>query len=195
MKVYFTADTHFGHGRIIQYCNRPFQNAESQDRVILENFCEVLRPGDVLYHLGDISWSSWDVKKYFLSCLPTKEVHLILGNHDRLKEVEYLEMGFRSVSPYKEIRMDVVRGTKDIQGSSTRVVLCHYPLESWNGGYDSGAVHLHGHCHGKLESIRQRRMDVGVDVHNYTPWSWEEIRKYLEARDGIENIKKRSGVN
>ena len=28
MQVWFTADTHFGHGNIIKYCQRPFMSRE-----------------------------------------------------------------------------------------------------------------------------------------------------------------------
>jgi len=180
-RTFFTADTHFGHGRIIQYCQRPFSDARSQDEAILERFNEVLRPGDVLYHLGDVSWSSFPIKEQFLRRLNTREVHLILGNHDNRKVGEYLAMGFRSVQTYKEVRMDVVRGTMDKPGSSTPVSLFHYPQRSWNhkGG---GGIALYGHCHGSLEPGLDRSMDVGVDTHNFYPWAWEEIREIMKGR-------------
>ena len=30
MQVWFTADTHFGHGNIIKYCQRPFMSREER---------------------------------------------------------------------------------------------------------------------------------------------------------------------
>src|SRR5260221_546680 len=33
MKVWFTADTHFGHGNIIKYCNRPFLTDAEREEV------------------------------------------------------------------------------------------------------------------------------------------------------------------
>lgn len=181
MATFFTSDSHFGHSRIIQYCNRPFRSSEEQDEVILDNFNKTLKPGDTLYHLGDVAWSTVNIKRDFLDKLPTREVHLILGNHDNLDTQAYLKMGFRSVSEYKEIRMDIVKGGPGINGSSTKVILCHYPLRSWNGK-GHGAIALYGHCHGTLEPGLDRSMDVGVDTHDFYPWSWEDIKMKLQGK-------------
>lgn len=181
MGTFFSADTHFGHGRIIQYCNRLFDGYQSMDAEILRRFNEVLKPGDVLYHLGDVAWSTVNIKRDFLDKLPTREVHLILGNHDNQDTQAYLKMGFRSVSEYKEIRMDIIKGSVGINGSSTKVILCHYPLRSWNGK-GHGAIALYGHCHGTLEPGLDRSMDVGVDTHNFYPWSWEDIKMKLQGK-------------
>ena len=34
-KTYFIADTHFGHGAIIRYENRPFKDTKEQEEVLL----------------------------------------------------------------------------------------------------------------------------------------------------------------
>lgn len=180
-RTYFSADTHFGHGRIIGYTNRPFDSSASMDETIVERFNRRLNPGDTLYHLGDVSWSSWGIRQNFLNRLVTREVHLILGNHDNRSVKEYLEMGFRSVSPYKVIALDRVKGSPDVQGSSQSVVLFHYPIRSWDGK-SHGAFHLYGHSHGALEPSGDRSMDVGVDTHDFFPWSWEEVKGHLAGR-------------
>lgn len=164
--IFFTADTHFGHGRIIQYCNRPFADAEEQDYQIIDRLNSVLRPGDVLYHLGDVGWSSFPVRAQFLDRLRTKEVHLILGNHDKLNKMK--EYPFRSISEIKSITID-----------GQQVVLCHYAMRSWrNKGH--GAFQLYGHSHGKMPGLG-RQMDVGVDTNNFFPYEWSEVRKRLDA--------------
>lgn len=179
--TFFTADTHMGHGRIIQYCNRPFPSAEAMNEAILERFNSILHQGDVLYHLGDVSWSNFDIQTRLLKRLITKEVHLILGNHDNKDPGEYLKMGFRSVQTYKKIRMDIVKGSPQQEGSSLPVVLFHYPIRSWDGK-GKGGYQLYGHCHGNLEPGIDRSMDVGVDTHDFYPWAWEEIRAQLGKR-------------
>jgi calcineurin-like phosphoesterase family protein len=175
MAIWFTADTHLGHGNIIKYTNRPFlhkagpvagpPDVQAQDDCIIRRFNECLRPGDVLYHLGDVSWSSFDKKKGFLDRLNTKEVHLIWGNHDKPKA--FKDLPFRSFNDIKSITID-----------GQQIVLCHYPMRTWKNR-SHGAYQLYGHVHGKMEGIG-RQMDVGVDTHDFYPYSWDEIHKRLK---------------
>lgn len=158
------------------------------DAAIISRCNEVVGVGDTLYHLGDVSWSSFNIQNNYLSRLVCKNVHLILGNHDNLKPSEYLSMGFITVSTYKEIRQDVVRGTPQSQGSSKKVILCHYPFRSWEGK-GKGGYDLYGHCHGSLEPGLDRSMDVGVDTHDFYPWSWDEIKEKLEVKPIFSNAR------
>jgi calcineurin-like phosphoesterase family protein len=185
MNIFFTADTHFGHGRIIEYCSRPFKASgvigknfkpayEVMDEAILQRFNEVLRPGDVLYHLGDVSWSSFPKKTGFLDRLNTKEVHLIWGNHDKPKD--FKDLPFRSFQDIKRIHVD-----------KKALVLCHYPMRSWHGKGE-GAYQLYGHVHGKMPGLG-RQMDVGVDTHAFYPWAWEEVDKLLRDIPVFEGEK------
>lgn len=168
--VFFTADTHFGHARIIQYCNRPFQSAEEQDETILERFNSLIKPGDVLYHLGDICWSTYNLGRFF-GRLNTQEVHLIKGNHDNKHASEYSR--FRSVSDLKDIRVGVYEKPEVF-------VLCHYPMRTWRSK-GRGGFHLYGHVHGRMPGV-DRSMDVGVDTHDFYPYSAEEIVDRLKDR-------------
>lgn len=156
------------------------------DEAIIQRTNQVVHAGDILYHLGDIAWSTVDIRREYLDRLNTKEVHLILGNHDNQDSRKYLDLGFRSVQAYKEIRMDMVRGSVGVNGSSTKVILCHYPLRSWNAK-GHGAIALYGHCHGTLEPGLDRSMDVGVDTHDFYPWSWDEIKMKLQGKPVFSN--------
>ena len=164
--VFFTADTHFGHGHIIAYCKRPFASYVEQDEVMIERFNSVLKAGDLLYHLGDVSWSSYEIGPKFLSRLKTKEVHLILGNHDKANRMK--EFPFRSIAEIKSITLE-----------QQQVILCHYAMRTWrNKGH--GAFQLYGHSHGQLPGLG-RQMDVGVDCNNFYPFEWSEIKAKLGA--------------
>jgi calcineurin-like phosphoesterase family protein len=59
-------------------------------------------------------------------------------------------------------------------------VLCHYPLQSWNG-LNKGVIHLHGHVH--LPANRKfgngKRMDVGVDGNDMVPYSIDAIIRVM----------------
>ena len=55
----------------------------------------------------------------------------------------------------------------EIDEDGVRLVLCHYPLRSWNR-QAKGAWQLHGHSHGRLKPLTRQR-DVGVDCHGFRP--------------------------
>ncbi len=55
MTTWFTADTHFGHTNVIRYCARPFDSVQAMDETLIENWNQVVRPKDTVYHLGDFT--------------------------------------------------------------------------------------------------------------------------------------------
>ena len=52
-KVFFTSDTHFYHGNIIRFCNRPFKDAEMMNETIISNWNNTIGQDDIVFHLGD----------------------------------------------------------------------------------------------------------------------------------------------
>lgn len=165
--IFFTADTHFGHGRIIQYCNRPFSSHEEMDEVMMERFNSVLRPGDLLYHLGDVCWSNFPLIDKFFKRLNTKEVFLVKGNHDPRHIVKLRD--WRRVWD----QTDLVVGGKSF-------ALSHYPMVTWKGRH-YGGFHLYGHVHGKYVHPL-RAMDVGVDNNNFYPHSFDQVVQELSMK-------------
>ena len=64
----------------------------------------------------------------------------------------------------------------EVKDGGQKIVLCHYPMHEWNGGFGKGTLHLHGHTHGNIgKSFKERAWDVGVDVWNFEPVTLEEI--------------------
>lgn len=186
--IYFTSDTHFGHRRIIQYCNRPFDNVHIMDQVILDRINETVGINDTLYILGDFTFRGGKPIDY-RSKINCKDVHLCLGNHDRRKDYETFRDG--TISGFTS-----VQDVKEIIYCNQRIYLSHYAHRTWAASH-KGSWMLYGHSHGKLDyedSISERKtLDVGVDnTMNYgkmfgEPWSFKELQKLFGKKQNENN--------
>ena len=177
--IYFTADLHLGHARIINYCHRPFKSAEEMDTAILANLYSTLNRYDTLYILGDISMSPNHAHRLLSLNKKDLKIHLIVGNHDRL-DANLIK------------RFDSVSKLKDININGQKITLCHYAMRTWNCSAH-GAWQLFGHSHGNLVAVG-KQMDVGVDTHNFMPYSFDEICEVMKTRgnnedEGTKSIK------
>lgn len=167
MTSFFTSDTHFGHIKIVEYCKRPFRDWVEMDEVMIERWNARVRPSDHVYHLGDFSLcTDYELIKAYVRKLNGNK-HLILGNHDAKREKGLV--GFAEVKPYKEIKVN-----------DQHIVLFHYAMKTWNRAH-YGSWQLHGHSHGTLpRDFTMRQLDVGVDVWNFTPISFDEIQEEMK---------------
>jgi len=185
--IYFTSDTHFGHWNINKLCNRGFLQLHEMNDHLIENWNNTIDKDDDVYHLGDIGWPKWPLG-YLLEVLKklNGKIHLVQGNHDGHEEKSFLFKG-----PFKEEIEKRFVWVKDYHqlivpdeemDVKQRIVLMHYPMESWNWKYH-GSWHLHGHCHGNLPSPDDMaRLDVGVDNHDLYPISYEQVKMHMTQK-------------
>lgn len=174
MNYWFTSDWHLGHYNIIRYCNRPFKSADEMDKTILTNYNSVVRPGDIVFHLGDFCFRS-DPRKYFKQINP-KQIHIIWGNHDR--DAKKFKHCFASYESLRDIKIDGIP-----------VTLCHYRMDVWNKShYNAG--HLYGHSHGRLKYNGGKKFDCGVDTNNFFPYSWQQVKEKMATLDDNFNLIK-----
>lgn len=167
-EIWFTSDTHFGHVAINEYCNRGFMDVLEMNTVLTKIWNRVIHPKDTVYHLGDFGFGNTKTLTHFISALNGR-LHLIRGNHDYRWNATPFTL-FDSVSDIKEIKID-----------GQKIVLCHFPLLAWNGSH-RGSWSLHGHSHGQLPyTPAYKRLDVGVDVHNFHPVHFETIRSIFNC--------------
>ena len=178
--IWFTSDTHFGHVNIVRYCGRPFKTIEEHDRCIIDNWNALVHPGDLVYHLGDFGMpQGFADKSGYLTSIKSElkgQVHFIRGNHDKLIKGDLGKM-FVTDKMYNSVK--VVDDELDIKQN---IILCHYPFQTWNRSHH-GAWHLHGHCHGNLPTPDSMfRLDVGVDVHDFTPVSYDQVKAIMAKK-------------
>jgi len=160
MAIFFTSDTHFGHGGALGLYRRPFLSVTAMNEALVERWNETIGPDDEVWHLGDFAIRQpASVAARLLDRLHGRK-HLLTGNNDPAITTEL--RGWESIQPYAEITVD-----------SVPLVLCHYPFRTWRG-MGKGSVNLHGHCHGRLKG-QPRQFDVGVDVWDFRPVTLGEI--------------------
>lgn len=157
--VWFTADTHFGHRRIIELCHRPFSSVQEMDEEIISRWNARVGPADHVWHLGDFCWGNYRDADRLLDRL-NGQINLIWGNHDSENIRRFHR--WASSQPYREI---------SLQGNA--ITLCHYSLRVWNRSHN-GSLSLYGHSHGQLPGNNQS-LDVGVDCWDFRPVSLNEI--------------------
>ena len=160
MTIYFTGDTHFGHGGALGLYRRPFASVAAMNEALVERWNETAGPDDVVWHLGDFAIRQRPPVVAELLARLNGHKHLVAGNNDP-PSTRALE-GWQSVQSYLEIESDGVS-----------LVLCHYPFRSWRG-IGKGWIDLHGHSHGRLKPL-PRQFDVGVDVWGFRPIMLSEI--------------------
>ena len=160
MATFFTGDTHFGDMRALRFDKRPFKTLDEHDAALIAYWNGVVKPGDVVWHLGDFALGPSDLRVAEILAALHGEKHLIIGNNDGPGTLAAAR--WRSVAPYREI---------EVEGRS--LVLCHYAFRTWNG-MGRGALNLHGHSHGALK-VAPKQYDVGVDVWQYRPVSLSTI--------------------
>ncbi len=174
---WFISDTHFGHEAIIKHSSRPFANADEMDDKLEKNWNSVVRPGDTVYHLGDfVMRSRHRTISEYLKRLNGKII-LIKGNHDDRPDREY--NGFS----------EVYEGIHEIWLDNKAIILCHYAMRTWNKSHYK-SWHLYGHSHGSLpDDPALLSFDVGVDCHNYTPISLEQVSAIMQTKIEKQNEK------
>ena len=168
--IYFTADTHFDHGNIIRFCNRPFATVEKMNETLISNWNRKVHANDTVFIMGDMFFRTTDPEP-ILQRLKGKK-HLIVGNHDS-QWMKKVDMGrwFESVQSYLE--------TSDGQHTMT---MCHFPMVTWN--HQSRSYMIHGHIHENTNMdywpliARSRHMlNAGVDINGFAPVTFEEMQQ------------------
>jgi calcineurin-like phosphoesterase family protein len=152
--IFFTSDTHFGHGGALGFYRRPFASVSEMDEAMIARWNETVGADDEVWHLGDFAIKPKGERVEELLARLHGRKHLVAGNND--PERTRRAAGWASVADYAELESD-----------GLKLILCHYPFRAWNG-MGKGAIDLHGHSHGRGRSL-PRQIDVGVDVWAFRP--------------------------
>ena len=197
---YFTADTHYGHARIIEFCGRPYAEVSEMNADLVMRASTIMSGGDELWHLGDVALGEREQNLAYLAAIPA-EVTLVAGNHDHChpsngdRAERYVELyrrlcGLRKLYP-ENAKLELA--------SAMVVQVSHFPyadpetngLEDRHGRLvsdkfakwrpiDDDSWLLCGHVH-EMWRQRGRMINVGVDAWGGDPVSEEAILALIAA--------------
>jgi len=178
--IWVISDTHLLHENILKFKDgatgnlvrgNKFSNVNEMDEFMLEKWNSVVKPGDIVYHLGDVFIGD---KENFKKMWPkfNGSKRLIVGNHD---DIKFLSSGgfFQKVQMW---RMFPEFG----------LMFSHVPLHESNllrlvdkaGRYPEDCIKLlncHGHIH-QNPSPEGPYRNMSVEAIDYTPVNIEELR-------------------
>lgn len=176
---WFTSDWHLGHSKTLEFAKRPYKTVEEMNEGIINNALSVLKKGDNLFHLGDISFTH-ELAEEFLKTISKRRIHFfwILGNHDIGKiKVEELRQYCHEITFQKVIKRE-----------KTKIHLSHFPQMCWDNSFRN-SFHLYGHVHvssPELEELEKRMygksLNVNLEFHDMKMWNLHEIFDYMEKR-------------
>ncbi len=196
--IFFTSDHHFSHQNIIKYCNRPFNSIEEMNEEMIKRWNETVKEEDIVWYLGDFSLSIKPVENYLKRLNGTK--YLVVGNHDqchpchgkrseRLKET-YLKAGFSLILKEGAYGPLLDSSMKDY------FLMSHMPYkDEYDSRYpqyrpiNDGKWLLHGHVHNRWH-IKDKMINVGVDVNDFRPVSLDKIKEIIEFHNKLNEIIK-----
>jgi calcineurin-like phosphoesterase family protein len=167
MGVFFTSDTHFGHGGARSLYRRPFTSTAEMDAAMVERWNATVGPEDEVWHLGDVAVGQTAARLAELLAELHGRKHLVTGNNDPPATTGLA--AWASVRPYAEILVE-----------GCHLVLCHYAFRTWRN-MGRGWLNLHGHSHGRLAPL-PRQADVGVDAWEFRPVTLGQILARRSAR-------------
>lgn len=172
--LWFTADLHLGHENIIKFSKRPYQSVDEMDQALLDNWNECVKETDDIVVIGDLAFfQASNLKRWMNQANGNK--FLIRGNHDMKKVNEDIQKKFIWVKDLYTMKV----ADPDAIGGNQFIALCHYAFRTWDKKH-YGAWNLHGHSHGSLPMLPgHKQLDVGVDVWNYRPVSYDTIKRIM----------------
>jgi calcineurin-like phosphoesterase family protein len=181
--IWLISDTHFGHSNILKFRHGQGEDAplirgllwddiEQHDETLIEQWNRYVKPGDKVYHLGDVFMGPKDefIQKWKRL---NGQKRLILGNHDDAKFFAKHEL----VS-----KIDVWRMFPEFG-----MLLTHVPVHEstlYEGrfrNYNGPVINVHGHIHQNPPPSPQH-VCVSVEQIDYTPIHIEDVRDGRKVR-------------
>lgn len=167
---YVIGDTHFGHENIIEYCDRPFEDAREMNSEMIKRWNEKVDHEDTVIHLGDVSHHPGGPASSWLSML-NGQIVVIRGNHDALGQNAPVHTA----------------ETMTIQHGRYQFYLEHQPV-------GANCWQIHGHAHNNdlvtypFIHPGAKRINVSAELINYEPIKLDWLVTLADKRVRYETL-------
>lgn len=172
--IWVISDTHFGHENILKFVDSNtgnpvrghlFKDVDEMDQHMVDKWNETIKPGDLVYHLGDVFFGDREKFKAMWPKLHGSK-RLIVGNHDN---IPFLASGgfFKKVQMWRQF-------------TEYNLLLSHVPLHETSltrgapGVNSKRMLNIHGHIH-QNQSPPGLFYNVSVEAIDYTPQHIEDL--------------------
>lgn len=176
--IFFTSDTHFGHDRSFVTEPRGFSTVDEMNEAIIERWNKIVKPTDVVYHLGDMFLNNNAIG---IECMKrlNGSIFMIWGNHDSDARKSLVATECHILGGWYSYV---------IKPGKTPLYISHYPTITSNYDekhFSQHVINLHGHTHQQNNFIYPDNpfmYHVGLDSHNCTPVHIDEIMTDIKQR-------------
>lgn len=179
--IYIISDSHFYHGNIIKFCDRPFKHYHEMNTYMILSWNKVVGPEDIVYFLGDFALRASKAQMFNILDQLNGTKYFIKGNHDRSNILN--SMVSNGKIGWWKYNHDL---TYDYNGKTYNFLLGHHPHYPIVG---SETICLFGHIHNNiLEDSKYNMLNMSAENIEYRPMSIEAIIELVERKKAISII-------
>ena len=172
MHRFFSSDFHLGFEAILKLEKTPFKTIEKHDAALIRSCCEQAKPGDIIYHLGDLYLFGVD------NHAGAESSGHKVKPHDMLKDIQATFINIRGNHDLNNKVKSVCDAMHMFLSKRyPSVSLSHYPTydRRCDASCLSAPIHLHGHVHSQFKHC----LDLDHKILNINMgcmvWNWKIV--------------------
>jgi len=170
---YVISDTHFGHGNLIEYCNRPFDDTGEMNGEMVVRWQNTVNSADTVIHLGDARHPPDPYTAESWMDALDGQIVLVRGNHDE------------GVTPNGTLH---VFESVTIRHGRWSFYMEHAPINGFGGWQIHGHVHNNDVENYPFINYENKTINVSVELIDYRPVALDEIIHHMEKEQTFRDI-------
>lgn len=164
MAIFVTSNMQLGRPTSMKKYKRDFESVDDMNTHLINSWNDVVKPGDVVYHLGNFAWDPKTAQDTLLRL--NGEIKILVAEHDKpieiLAEKNMLRSGVSIVTQVEVL-------------DTLKCVLSYWPLQAWPNK-SKRYYSIIGYPDKKFKSDPKTRViNISSDLWNNKPQDLERI--------------------